>query len=230
MKKGKKAHLYVWLLCGFCSVFLAQSALLADNFIIDMQKIREFELRLKPNQTLMIDYKNKKFLGILEALPNGSFKRLPIPKEWDFKDIQAVFRLKTYRDYDATTTTIGQSSMTTYEKNEGFPKNKNSLSTPNKPTQIKPKQTQAQSNLAPAESEPAPQTQSILQAAQNNAKNTINSKDSKKSANSELQAKDAALLPTATTRPKPTSTNKQNLHEWDKSKIPYEQEIQSIEL
>ncbi|RDU53699.1 hypothetical protein CQA49_05600 [Helicobacter sp. MIT 00-7814] len=229
VRKSKKAHLYAWLLCGFCSVFLSQSALLADNFIIDTQKIREFELRLKPNQTLMIDYKNKKFLGILEALPNGSFKRLPIPKEWDSKDIQAVFRLKTYRDYDATTTNIGQSSMTTYEKNEDFPKSENSLSAPKKPAQIESKQTQAESNPTPAESNPAPQTQSS-QPAQNNAKTLTNPKDSKKSADSALQAKDATLLPTTTTRPKPTSTDKQNAREWDKSKIPYEQESQSIEL
>lgn len=224
-RKSKKAHLYAWLLCGFCSVFLSQSALLADNFIIDTQKIREFELRLKPNQTLMIDYKNKKFLGILEALPNGSFKRLPIPKEWDSQDIQAVFRLKTYRDYDATTTNIGQSSMTTYEKNEDFPKSENSLSVPKNPTQS----AQTESKQTPAESKPAPQTQS-LQPAQNNAKTLTNSKDSKKPADSALQAKDATLLPTTTTRPKPTSTDKQNAREWDKSKIPYEQESQSIEL
>ncbi|MGI0406256.1 hypothetical protein ACRE1S_01830 [Helicobacter himalayensis] len=231
MGEGKKARLCAWLLCGFCAVFLAQSALLADNFIIDTQKVREFELRLKQNQTLMIDYKNKKFLGILEALPNGSFKKLPIPKEWDSEDMQAVFRLKTYSDYDATTTNIGQSSMTTYKKNKDFPKDEDSLHSLKNPAQVKTPQISKPTQSVQIESEQAQRdSDPALQPAQNNAKISTNSKVSKKSTDSALQAKDATLLPTTTTHPKPTSTNKQNSHEWDKSKIPYEQESQSIEL
>ena len=54
---------------------------LADNMILDFETIERIELNLKPNQTLMIDHKRGVLLGIMEIAPNGSIKRLPIPKE-----------------------------------------------------------------------------------------------------------------------------------------------------
>lgn len=71
---------------GIKGVFLAVCMgfsinVLADNMILDFETIERIELNLKPNQTLMIDHKRGVLLGIMEIAPNGSIKRLPIPKE-----------------------------------------------------------------------------------------------------------------------------------------------------
>lgn len=90
-----------------------------DNFIIDTHSIRDFELLLKPNQTLMINHKTGKLIGILEQTPDGRMKKLPIPQKWFDKNKESAFRLKNYQD-STPRQSGGLDSMKVYEKNEDY--------------------------------------------------------------------------------------------------------------
>ena len=104
----------------YCVILVLCGVLWSDNFIIDSRSLKDFELLLKPNQTLIIDHQTKALLGILESLENGAMKRLPIPKEWLDKNEDHASRLRTYSDYTQTKSTIGSSTTTIYRKNHDF--------------------------------------------------------------------------------------------------------------
>ncbi|MFC3867017.1 hypothetical protein [Helicobacter equorum] len=104
----------------WCCVCVMCGVLWSDNFIIDSYSLKDFELLLKPNQTLIINHQTKALLGILETLDDGTMKRLPIPKKWLSKHEEHASRLKIYSDYTETKTTIGSSTTTIYQKNQDF--------------------------------------------------------------------------------------------------------------
>lgn len=106
---GKK----IFIILGFVSFCFG------DNFIIDTHSIRDFELLLKPNQTLMINHKTGKLIGILEQTPDGRIKKLPIPQKWFDKNKESAFRLKNYQD-STPRQSGGLDSMKVYEKNEDY--------------------------------------------------------------------------------------------------------------
>ncbi len=106
---------------GIKGVFLAVCMgfsinVLADNMILDFESIKRIELNLKPNQTLMIDHKRGVLLGIMEIAPNGSIKRLPIPKELLGKSEADVMGGKK-DEYKSNTSHFGGSPTTIYHKN-----------------------------------------------------------------------------------------------------------------
>ena len=93
-------------------------SLSADNMILDFESIERIELNLKPNQTLMIDHKRGVLLGIMEIMPNGSVKRLPIPKELLGKS-EADVMGGSKRPYESTTSHMGNQSTTIYHNIKG---------------------------------------------------------------------------------------------------------------
>lgn len=99
---------------GVCIGFSVN--VLADNMILDFETIERIELNLKPNQTLMIDHKRGVLLGIMEIAPNGSIKRLPIPKELLGKS-EADVMGGSKSQYQSDTSHFGGSSTTIYHKN-----------------------------------------------------------------------------------------------------------------
>lgn len=129
--------------CGvkkiWCCICVMCGVLCGDNFIIDSYSLKDFELLLKPNQTLIINHQTKALLGILETLDDGTMKRLPIPKKWLSKNEDHASRLKTYSDYTETKTTIGSSTMTIYQKNQDFESSDVSNNPTSQPSYVAPK-------------------------------------------------------------------------------------------
>lgn len=186
----------------YCLVCMMCSAVWGDNFIIDSHSLKNFELLLKPNQTLIINHQTKALLGILETLDNGSMRRLPIPKEWFNKNEDNASRLKTYSDYTTTQTTIGSSTTTIYEKNQDF---NPSLHT----TSPKPK--------------PLPQDTPIVESHTSSERPSDTQRD--------VRPQPPQDIPTPV-QPKPQTQHIKapNAREWDKKKIIYEQKTEFIEL
>ncbi|PAV00263.1 hypothetical protein B9T66_03445 [Helicobacter sp. TUL] len=129
--------------CGvkkiWCCIYVMCGVLWSDNFIIDSYSLKDFELLLKPNQTLIINHQTKALLGILETLDDGTMKRLPIPKKWLSKNEDHASRLKTYSDYTETKTTIGSSTTTIYQKNQDFESSDVSNNPTSQPSYVAPK-------------------------------------------------------------------------------------------
>lgn len=182
-----------------------------DNFIIDTHSIRDFELLLKPNQTLMINHKSGKLIGILEQTPDGKMKRLPIPKKWFDKNGESAFKLKNYHD-SSPRQAGGLDSMRIYETNADYKeaqevrklKQQENVKNPNKNSPNTPKVSNT--NTPPTN-----------QSAQNKSDKEISG------------AKNAASFQYENTV-RPTSTHNNNAREWDKSKIIYEQKNHTIDL
>lgn len=111
-------------------IFLKTGAALAmictlgygDNMVLDFETIARIELNLKPNQTLIIDHRRGVLLGIMELQPNGTLKRLPVPKELLGKS-EADIMGGTKEQYKSNTTHLGNSPTTIYSKEmKGKPK------------------------------------------------------------------------------------------------------------
>lgn len=103
-------------------IFLKTGAALAmictlgygDNMVLDFETIARIELNLKPNQTLMIDHRRGVLLGIMEVLPNGKIKQLPVPRELLGKSESDVLGGSKDR-YKSETSHFGGVSTTIYE-------------------------------------------------------------------------------------------------------------------
>lgn len=184
----------------WCVVCVICSAMWSDNFIIDSHSIKNFELLLKPNQTLIINHQTKALLGILETLENGAMKQLPIPREWLSKSEEHASRLKTYSDYTTTQTTIGSSTTTIYEKNHDFDPKHHTTPTTSKPRLHDTPTSQPRPQPAPTRSQPNTQPPQDIPT------------------------------PIIAPQPQPQHIKSPNAREWDKKKILYEQKTQFIEL
>lgn len=171
-----------------------------DNFIIDTHSIRDFELLLKPNQTLMINHKTGKLIGILEQTPDGKMKKLPIPQKWFDKNKESAYRLKNYQD-STPRQSGGLDSMKVYESNEDY------------------KEAQEMRNLHKQENAKN-QNKSIPPTTQSTkAQNEREISGAKNASSFQYEHK-----------VRPTSTSNSNAREWDKSKIIYEQKSHTIDL
>lgn len=89
----------------------------ADNMVLDFEMIRKIELYLKPNQTLMIDHKSGTLLGIMEILPSGKIRQIPLPQELIGKS-EADILGWVQNNYDKKTEHLGTSTTTIYTPKE----------------------------------------------------------------------------------------------------------------
>ncbi|RDU59184.1 hypothetical protein [Helicobacter marmotae] len=102
----------MWRMCAIWCMMI--STALADNMVLDFDSIERIELNLKSNQTLMINHKTGRLLGIMEIGRDGKVRTLPIPRELLGKNESDIMGGSTLNQYDSHTSHIGDFTTTIY--------------------------------------------------------------------------------------------------------------------